>query len=244
MKTSTLFDNAPFLSPWYISENSPQLVADNQYLKWGYIEKIDDQYVGLITLKDKNERIYGFIDAYNYILPSVDKTKFLIWKRESDDEFSNTYLKFELYDLNKLISFDLKEITFEQIKLKKEGHFFKNEPIATAKYLINPKLKEDVFNFPDEFKVFESFMIVTNCKGLYDDNSSFSNTLLLEMNAVTGIVGLFPQDWFNKSDSDFGYVWITRAIRGNDDLIYCQGIRMADFVLDKFGQSRIKMLTD
>lgn len=52
-------------------------------------------------------------------------------------------------------------------------------------------------------------------------------------------VEAFPQDWFNQSDYDFGYQWITRVARRSDGLIIGDGIRLGIFELDETNR-RIK----
>ena len=56
---------------------------------------------------------------------------------------------------------------------------------------------------------------------------------MLSITPVTGEILNYPQDWFNKSGCDFGYQWITRAIKNpKTGLIHGEGIRLPDFVLD------------
>jgi hypothetical protein len=57
---------------------------------------------------------------------------------------------------------------------------------------------------------------------------------MLLIKPESGWVFNYPQDWFNKSNCDFDYQWITRAIRDpKTNLIHGQGIRLSDFVLDE-----------
>lgn len=47
------------------------------------------------------------------------------------------------------------------------------------------------------------------------------------------LVFIYPQDWFNKADYDFGYEWITRVARDpKSGYIRGEGIRISDFILD------------
>ena len=46
-------------------------------------------------------------------------------------------------------------------------------------------------------------------------------------------VSVFPQDWWNRADLDFGYQWVTRVARDpNTGKIVGEGIRIQPFVLD------------
>ena len=98
------------------------------------------------------------------------------------------------------------------------------------------------FSFPDEFKKFGEFILLTELDNLYenpDPNNYWHNTTMLLIKPDSGWVFSYPQDWFNKSNGDFGYEWITRAIRDpKTNLINGQGIRLSDFVLDESNKQR------
>jgi hypothetical protein len=48
-----------------------------------------------------------------------------------------------------------------------------------------------------------------------------------------------PQQWWNKSDADFGYQWISRVARDAlSGLIVGDGVRIDPFVLDASGLKR------
>jgi hypothetical protein len=64
-----LFDKAPYLCPWYFNETSPKLTKDNEPLKWKWIEKIEEEYVGVSTLVDQAGRCFGIVKIYTYLLP-------------------------------------------------------------------------------------------------------------------------------------------------------------------------------
>lgn len=52
-------------------------------------------------------------------------------------------------------------------------------------------------------------------------------------------VFVMPQQWWNKSDADFGYQWISRVARDAlSGLIVGDGVRIDPFVLDASGLKR------
>ena len=61
--STDLFENAPFLFPWYVGKDKPLLVGKDNPLNWNWIEKINEEYVGFVTLNDK-ENVLGIFDAY------------------------------------------------------------------------------------------------------------------------------------------------------------------------------------
>ena len=92
------------------------------------------------------------------------------------------------------------------------------------------------FEIPTEIKKFKQFILITELDNLYfnpNPNNFWHNTTMLDVNLEKGIIHNYPQDWFNKGDADFGYQWITRAIRNpKTNLIEGQGIRISEFILD------------
>ncbi len=53
------------------------------------------------------------------------------------------------------------------------------------------------------------------------------------VDAKRNLVSVFPQDWWNRADLDFGYQWVTRVARDpKTGKIVGEGIRIQPFVLD------------
>jgi hypothetical protein len=234
--SNPLFDNAPYLTPWYVNEHNPTLIKDGKVLHWKFFEKIRGEYVGLFTLRNYNNALFGAVKGYNYIHPSSDNSMFMIWSRNIKSDPLNPCITIDLYDVNKLTPIITNRKKLLDFSKSKKPYFFSDKPIASMQYFIDTSIFETAFAFPEEFKIFNSFMAVIDYDGLYDDNKEFGNTLMLEFNPKLDTIKHFPQDWFNKSNADFGYVWITRAIRDNNRLINGQGFRMSDFILDETGR--------
>jgi hypothetical protein len=48
----------------------------------------------------------------------------------------------------------------------------------------------------------------------------------------SGLIHVYPQNWFNEGDSDFGYQWITRITRDpKTGRLVGDGIRISSFIL-------------
>ena len=230
-----LFDNAPFLAPWYFSEGKPMLIRNGQKMKWKAIDKINDEHISLTTLQDMSGDIFGYVKIYNYIHPSEDKTKFLIWNRVTKDQSANSIVTINLYDISGFTQVAKSNDAILDFYNSKRFFYFPGKPTATMKYLIEPTKKDQRFAFPDEFKIFALFLIVAECEGLYNDSEGLGSTIILELNPKTDTIKCYPQDWFNKSNVDLGYQWITRAIRDSNGFIHGQGIRISDFILNENG---------
>ena len=230
-----LFDNAPFLAPWYIEENKPAITKDGKILQWKFIKYINEKYVGVNTLTDEFSNVFGFINSDNYIHPSEDKTKFLIWNRSIGIPPAKPWLSVYLYDTAQLAAIDGSDDT--TIKFNESGYPFQfsTEPVALINFLVNPAVRESKFEFPEAFKIFKPFISVTGYRNPDGGWDAPLITIMLELFPKEGMINCYIQDWFNNADIDGGYQWITRAVKDNDGYINGQGMRISDFVLDETG---------
>lgn len=77
-----IFDEAPFLSPWYFDEHKPKLTVKGKDLTWKYLENFNGEYVSVLFLKDSKGTVLGLVNSFLYILPNESGDKFLLWKNE------------------------------------------------------------------------------------------------------------------------------------------------------------------
>lgn len=230
------FDRAPFLLPWYFDKHKPKLTVDNSTLTWKFVEKIKDEYVGLVTLNgDKN--VLGFFNAYVYIQPSRTGDRFCVWTRSN-----NVNAGFPTLTLNLYLTKDLKPFTDSnksilQLHADKGTSYLLNcQPKATISFQLNADKEAFKVDFPDDFKTFDEFITVSDIPSLYlNGKAEWSNTALVVIKPKENWVFIYPQDWFNQNEKvDFGYQWITRAIRNTEtNNILGQGIRIDKFELDE-----------
>ena len=232
---ANLFDSAPFLAPWYFTKDAPAIINNGRKLNWRFIEKVGDEYIGITVLHDEADNILGFVKAYNYIYVLPDASKFLIWNRVTKQETGNPCVIMQLYSAADLTNLDKTDQAILDFHNSKELFRFAPEPISTLKYVIQPSIVKNTFSFPRAFKVFNPFLVVADYEGLYDGSPDFGNTLMLEFDPAKDLITCYKQDWFNKSNVDRGYQWITRAVKDRNGNIHGQGIRISDFVLDKTG---------
>jgi hypothetical protein len=233
--SNNIFDTAPYLAPWYFTNNNPKLIKNKEKLQWKSIDNVNGEYIGVTRLQDRFENPLGFIKMYTYIHPSTDATKFFIWNRALAKDVGKPFLTIEMFDVSKLEHLDKTDQTVLDFNKSKQTFRFGIQPTASMKYFIEPFTKEDSFSFPKEFKIFNPFLVITDYDELYKDARGYGSTLVLEFDPMADKIRYYPQDWFNKSDADFGYQWITRAVRDNNGSINVQGIRISDFILDKTG---------
>ncbi len=153
-------------------------------------------------------------------------------------------IKIFYYECNKLQPIIERDKTISKMHRENCKIYFAVEPTAKVELAFNPREEVMKFYFPDEFKKFDEFILLTELENLYhnpDPKNSWHNTTMLLLKPESGWIFNYPQDWFNKSNCDFGYQWITRAIRNpQTNLIHGQGIRLSDFVLDKSNRQLLR----
>ena len=192
---------------------------------------------GITSLTDEKGNCYALLGMYCYVLPSDDNKSFLIWNRSLETVNGTQPIRIFYYELDKLQAIVGRDKAISQMEREKRKIHFAVEPIAKIEFVFSPREETMTVDFPEEFKKFREFIFLTELEDLYDNpdpKNYWHNTTMLLINAHSGAVFNYPQDWFNKSDCDFGYQWITRAIKNpGTKLIHGQGIRLSDFVLDK-----------
>lgn len=230
-------DFAPYLTPWYVHQDKPKLLKDSEKLLWTRIDNVNNETVDVIVLEDNHKNCYAIIDIYTYILPSSEKNSFLIWDRDSKNVLGLQSLNIFYYSTDDLQPFEDRDKAILMLKKNKQSFKLSVNPTSKIKVDFDPTKEAMKFDFPEDFKKFGEFIFITELANLYinpNPDKYWHNTSMLDFKVDKGWIFNYPQDWFNKSNSDFGYEWITRAIRNPETkLIQGQGIRISDFVLDE-----------
>jgi hypothetical protein len=233
-----LMDKSPCLAPWYFGKDNPKLIKGDETLR---LKEIGSH--GITALTDPTGNSYALISMSCYILAADDNKSFLIWNRDLEKTIGLQTVKIFYYELDKLQPIVGRDKTISQMEREKKKIHFAVEPTAKFEFAFNPKEEAMKFDFPDEFKKFGEFILLTELENLYDNSDPdnyWHNTTMLYIKTDSGWVFNYPQDWFNKSNCDFMYQWITRAIKNpKTNLIHGQGIRLDDFVLDETNRQQL-----
>jgi hypothetical protein len=239
---TNLLDNAPFLCPWYFDKTKPTILKNNQLLKWVYVDKIGDNYVGALTLQDNRGDILGVLNAYTYVLLNPTSDKFLIWTREWKEKIGFPKVTIELFKTADLKPIeDYQKIILEMGDYRESSYHLNASPSDRIEFTLNPDSPIKI-SFGELFQEFGDFCLINEIPGLYKDGQdSWHNTAITYVNIKSGYAFVYPQDWFNKDESvDFGYQWLTRAIKDpTTNLIHGQGIRLDDFILNETNIGRV-----
>jgi hypothetical protein len=86
---------------------------------------------------------------------------------------------------------------------------------------------------PREFTIADEILILANRA------ASGIDICIWRIDSGRQQITVLPQQWWNESDVDFGYQWITRvAAEPVSGLIVGDGIRVSPFILDPSGLKR------
>jgi hypothetical protein len=119
------------------------------------------------------------------------------------------------------------------------------DPPVVSLYLQTAVINESIFTaFPNEIRAIDELLIL--CDSFSDPASegwNHANLALLVARPKEASFRLYPQDWFNTADFDFGYQWITRIARDpQTGRVRGEGFRMNSFELDDTLRDVVKVL--
>lgn len=221
---------APGPSPWYLREFSPEL-PDN--LNWS------DGYDGKMFLKNSNGEILAIFDYYCYVL-SMSKSRLLVWHMVNDNMaalYKNAeYLRFSVLDLNNLPPIPNIQIALHRLKEEKLTVFHLDDNAETFLLPTDLDNGEHSIEFSAMFKEFTEILVLAfSTAWVMTGNAIDKKSLcLFILKPTSKRVEIFPQDWFNRGDLDYGYQWVTRVARDPDSgRIFGEGFRISPFVLDE-----------
>lgn len=234
-KNEDLFDESPFLFPWYVQEAKPRLLHNGRILRWKYEENIGDKAANFTTLTNGSE-LLGIFKIYTFIYPSKTKTSFCVWNQRYTDVLAGRDLKLEIFDVSDLQPIELRGGIIDKVNGDKDFDYHLNcGPGASAIVPLHADLTSIEVECSEQLDGFDSFIAVINIKNLYLDDNRANGTAMVEIIPDENKIEIYPQDWFNLNPQiDFGYQWITRAFRNRSTgRIHGQGIRIDPFELDE-----------
>lgn len=91
-------------------------------------------------------------------------------------------------------------------------------------------------SLPTAFDDMPEFFVVAENPTL-PSKAGHSTICIYAINPIAHCMEVFPQDWFNDGSLDYGYQWITCAVRDPaSKRLLVSGIRLGGFVLDETGR--------
>jgi hypothetical protein len=230
-------DNAPYIFPYFFDlkkiklewrgiKLTPATVEDPKLKMWSY------------CYFKTNVEILGIINFWTYFKQFTNDL-FCCFRRDDQD---TSIMRFFLFSTKHLHPLENLEASAKEMKEKSLPWVFQGNYSEIA---LSMKMDVGVndFVFPEDYKEIDELSLFATKDGLYPDQSAtvyWADYVLIILRPKKNEVEVIPQDWFNKSDGDFDYVWPTRIARSRkDNRFYGQGIRMANFILDPTGRQRV-----
>ena len=224
----------PDMNPFTFDKDRPLLKKDSANLHWEYIEKIGDLFVGLSVLKDDSQNIYLALEYAVYLQLLDDGKSFLLYQHDPETKEDREYLTIHILKTKDLRPLNERQL-LEFSKMKAIKVLYDANVEKTEIELKPDQLKFD-FPFKGEITSVKEFFVVRNFNWI--KSKSYGKTAILSIRPSEGCIEIFPQDWFNNSETiDFGYQWITMATRNpKTRKIHGFGIRLTNFILDASGR--------
>ncbi len=212
-------------SPWAFRNRS----AASGGITYHFVETApgDSELGGMTSLVDPRGATLLVLNFYCYLRLLADGSA-LLW-RESGDQAQRRVV-FDCFRLASLVPVP-DPVSLAAVLHEKELGV---APLADSEHWeLSPYLDAGVHPLavPYDWSRFEETLVLAD----HADTTGQSKMAraILACDWCRRQVEVFPQDWFNTADYDFGYQWITRVARRSDGCIVGDGIRLGSFKLDQ-----------
>lgn len=223
-KKPSEIDGPPGPSPWYFKHGSGYVTKKATY--WWRNEARAERSVALC---DASGAPLLLLYMYCYCA-RIGEGRLLFWHEYSDNgSLQPTGIRFYLIDLD-----GLRPLKPDEDVPAPTHHEEKRIRLANGAGLLSeftiPVLPPGMHGvkIPDVLQGIGEVLVLAN----YDNLNEQERRAIYSIDLTKAIVEVFPQDWFNHADIDFGYQWITRVWRMKDGRIAGDGIRIGPFILD------------
>ena len=221
-----MIGQAPGPAPWYLEGELLKLASRHGALRWD--QHGEGGRTGLFTAQGD---VLLVVRPYTYVLP-LEAPRILVWYQMDltpDAVVKTGVIRFQAFDLVRLT---------RDTKLPDEVR----RPDGSVDHVVARGLELGSVDIPTHLgEGRHDVQLPEFLKPLDELLLLFQGTEMTEMNRCImeirprgGWLRIYPQDWFNQSDCDFGYQWPTRIARDPvTGRIFGEGIRLDGFVLDE-----------
>jgi hypothetical protein len=182
---------------------------------------------GLTSLQDAEGMTLLILDVYCYARILDDGTV-LLW-REMGEKAARRIV-FDSFPLSSLRQ--LSDPLATAAKMREEKLSVAPLPISQH-WELSPYLEAGLHpvSIPYDWSRFGETLVLADHADVSDHNKMARAIFAFAWGRRQ--VEVFPQDWYNTGDYDFGYQWITRVDRRSDGSIVGSGVRLGNFELDE-----------
>jgi hypothetical protein len=183
--------------------------------------------------------VVAVLGYYNYVM-KLNSSTLLIWnqKTERDSEPQDTSpVHLVVIQPSLLAPFgdQLESVASRMERAGRGARLALMEPPAVSMYLRTDVIEQNISAvFPEELYATDELLILCDSSAIAPrEDGTNANLALLVAKPKQSVYQLYPQDWFNSSDLDFGYQWITRVARDlQTGRVHGEGFRLKPFELD------------
>jgi hypothetical protein len=231
-QSSDLFDGVPGPTPWYVRAGTTAVEGFTWQQTRGraWKDATESSQLAGKTLLVGEDGIVAVFDFENWIM-RLDDSTLLVWNQGK----AAPSVRLVAFRPGPLPPF---EADVEEIARRMHASGSRMElavqPLASCA-LSATVIDEDVAaEFPQELHQLEELLILCHSPAIPKIPGMQVDLALLVARPAQGVFRLYPQDWFNAADLDFGYQWVTRVVRNpRTGHIHGEGIRIAPFELDE-----------
>ena len=223
--------HAPGPAPWYIPVFPNLEPTSDAGLSWrrANLRHNPDECVVLLD-SDKNLLVAVGIYSYAFV---VNFETLLLWRAYEQGDAA-LKISFHLLALPALKPIRDTAKASEQTQLRAAGIYYESTPIDLWTCSAAFSAGENIVLSPPSFQRCGEVLVLADLGKAA--SASPINIAVLAFDFGKQRVTCLPQDWFNESDADFGYQWITRVWRDQKGRLCGDGIRIDPFRLDGTGR--------
>ena len=223
----------PGPTPWYSKPGEGFSTSKQDYC---WKRDSDKSGSGLTKLVNSNGRVVLILDFYCYVR-SISEGRLLLWQEQAQKagEVKHSRLQFQILELDDLKEFENVVLAAKHMREEKTGIAIAVGSGLVAEFCTNVLTEgRHVIATPSEFDECGEVLAMADYGEalVRSDYHGSMRRAIYAVNFSSRCTDVYPQDWFNNSDMDFGYQWITRVWRRQDGRIEGDGNRINPFILD------------
>ncbi len=222
---------APGPAPWYIPVFPNLESTSDAGLSWSRA-KLPHNPDECLVLLDPDKSLLIAVGMYSYAFV-VNFETLLMWRAYEQGDGAQK-ISFHLLALPALKAIRDAAKAGKQTQFRATGIYYESTPIDLWTCSAAFSAGENIVLSPPSFQRCREVLVLADLGKAA--SASPINIAVLAFDFAKQRVTCLPQDWFNESDVDFGYQWITRVWRDQKGRLRGDGIRIDPFRLDGTGR--------
>ena len=222
-------EGTPGPSPWYL-RGAPDPVPGFSWEDPGS----GPGRAGRIVLSGPDGPVF-ILDFYNYVQP-LDESRLLVWYQVQTPVGEPTApIRMLVLEPAKMPVLEGKrKALFEEMDTSEAQILFRGAPEAEFLLPTNIAAEDLGAEFPAALASLAELLLMCHCSAVDGGPAGEGGDLaLLIAQPARSTYRLYPQDWFNQGEYDYGYEWVTRVRRDPaSGKVQGDGIRLLPFTLD------------